>query len=455
MFAKTEIKGGIKSLELIINKDKALNDSKYYLAQLYHLSNRFTKSIMLLDEFIEKENTAKEPNKEQISDAKHLINQCNNAIDLMKTPINLSFENLGGNVNSSQDDFNPFVPLDESFLIYSSSKSFDRDYGVFVSNVYVSYPTDSSWTFAKTQKKINTYDDEIIYSSSPNGESILIGRGLDDGMDIEHVKHKGSNFKLDEENPIFGYVNSKGKETGATITNDEKTIFFSVEAESAIGGSDIYMMKLQPNNVWSKPMNIGAEINTEYDEILPNLSVDEKKLYFASKGHNSMGGFDIFVSVWDEENNKWGKPRNLGYPINTVMDNMTISYPTDDKHAYISAKRKGGKGGLDIYRITFNDIDQRYSILKGTVYNSTFAAKVLYTPEDGEINIEIYDTEENLYGQYVLHQKKSTFIAALPKGEYILKVELVDKNKSYQENISIKDKSDYVFEIKKSIYLDK
>ncbi len=452
---KTEIQNGINSLELVYNNNYRVNDAKYYLAQLYHLSNRFQKSINLLYTFIENENKKTTINTEQINDAKHLINQCNNAIDLIKTPINITFDNLGNNINSTQDDFNPFVPLDESFIIYSSNKSFDRDYGVFISNIYVSYPTDSVWMFAKKQKKLNTYDNEIIYSSSPDGKNILMGRGLDYGVDIEHIKHKGKSFKLNEGNPIFKLVNSKEKETGATITNNEKTVLFSVNAEGSMGGSDIYMIKLKPNNEWSNPMNIGEEINTKYDEILPNLSADEKKLYFASNGHNSMGGFDIFVSNWDEENNKWGKPSNLGYPINTVYDNMTISYPTDNKYAYISANRKNGKGGLDIYRINFNNIDKRYSILKGTVYNSNVSEKKLYNTKDGEISIEIYDKEENLYGQYAINQQKSTFIAALPKGEYIIRIELIDKNKTYSENISIKDKNNFVFEINKNLYLDK
>lgn len=445
------IDAGIKSLEKVKSSTNLNVDLYYYLGILYQSSYKFQKSIAAEKTFIEKENSKPKKDENKIKYAKHFIEQCKNAQNLMKNPVKISFKNLGANVNSSQDDYNPFVSEDESFLIYSSNKSFDSDYGVFVSNIYTSFPTDSGWTFAKTQKRINTYDNEVLYSVSPDGKNILLGQGLDDAMDIVHVLHKGRMFKVDELNPIFGYVNSKFKETGATITNDKKTLFFSSTREGGKGGSDIYMMKLQPNNEWSLPQNI-AELNTEYDEVLPNLSADEKSLYFASKGHNSMGGFDIFVSNWDEENNKWGKPVNLGYPINTVKDNMTICFPKDKKHAYISANRKGGEGGLDIYRITFNDVDERYTILKGTIHIGDAHANKLYEKTDGDLEVSIFDNQENLYGKYSVNLK-GYFIAALPKGDYVLKVELPDKNLKYSQKVSIKDKNEYVFELKSDIYL--
>jgi len=445
------IKSGIYCLERVKDSPTLDADLYYYLGQLYLYSYKFQKSIAAENKFIEKEKAKAEPDAKKIKYANHYINQCKNAQALMKNPVKITFKNLGPNINSSQNDYNPFVPEDESFIIYSSNKSFDSDYGVFVSNIYTSFPTDSGWALAKPAKKLNTYDNEELYSVSPDGKNVLMGQGLDDEMDIVHVLHKGKSFKPDELNPIFGFVNSKYKETGATITNDKKTIFFSSTREGGKGGSDIYMMKLQPNNEWSKPLNI-AELNTEYDEILPNLSADEQKLYFASQGHNSMGGFDIFVSDWDNENNKWGKPRNLGYPINTVKDNMTICFPKDKKHAYISANRKGGEGGLDIYRITFNDVDERYTVVKGTIHLGDAHANKLYEKSDGDIEVSIMDNEENLYGKYSVN-KKSYFIAALPKGNYILNVEIADKNISYSQKISIKDKNEYVFEKKIDIYL--
>ncbi len=445
------IKSGIHCLEKVKDSPKVNADAYYYLGKLYLDYYKFQKSIAAENKFVEKEKAKEKPDTKKIKYANHYIDQCKNAQNLMKNPVKITFQNLGPNINSSQNDYNPFVPEDESFLIFTSNKSFDSDYGVFVSNIYTSLPTDSGWTFAKPEKKLNTYDNEVLYSISPDGKNVLMGQGLDDAMDIIHVLHRGRSFKPDELNQIFGYVNSKFRETGATITNDKKTIFFSSTREGGKGGSDIYMMKLQPNNEWSKPLNI-SELNTEYDEVLPNLSADEKKLYFASQGHNSMGGFDIFVSTWNEENNNWGKPVNLGYPINTVKDNMTICFPKDKKHAYISAIRKGGQGGLDIYRITFNDVDERYTILKGTIYVGEATTGKLYQKSDGDIEVSIMDKDDNLYGQYSVN-KKGYFIAALPKGNYILKVEIADKNKSYKQKISIKDKNEYVFEKKINIYL--
>ena len=101
------------------------------------------------------------------------------------------------------------------------------------------------------------------------------------------------------------------------------------------------------DTIWSDPVSISPRINTGYDEDGPFLSPDGKKLYFSSKGHNSSGGYDFFVS--ELVDGVWGTPVNLGYPMNSAGDDIYISFTKDNKRGYFSSNRNGGFGCMDIY----------------------------------------------------------------------------------------------------------
>ena len=151
----------------------------------------------------------------------------------------------------------------------------------------------------------------------------------------------------------------------ATCTPDGQTLFIArlPIAEPGFGGLDIFMAKKLPTGEWSIPVNLGPTINTQYDEMFPVISADGKTLYFASQGHKSMGGYDVYKSEWNEQFNRWERPENLGYPINTTMDNFTYC-PTDNpRHAYTAQLRKGGFGDLDLYRIIYNEEEKQMTAM--------------------------------------------------------------------------------------------
>ena len=165
-------------------------------------------------------------------------------------------------------------------------------------------------------------------------------------------------------------------ETAACLSHDGTQLFFASDSKEGFGGTDIYMSKKLPNGKWGIPINLGPVINTQYNEDFPSISADGKTFHFCSEGHISMGGFDIFKSSWDEDSSYWQPPVNIGFPINTPDDNMNISFSTTwdtetetlrNKYAYISAVRKDGFGDLDIYRITFNKVASRLTVIKGLI----------------------------------------------------------------------------------------
>jgi hypothetical protein len=162
------------------------------------------------------------------------------------------------------------------------------------------------------------------------------------------VKNKKEEWKTPE--PIPYDINSKKSETSFCFTPSGDEIYFVTDnGKDNVGGKDIYSIKKLSERKWSKPLNAGTEINTLYDEESVRFSPAGDTLWFSSKGHDSMGGFDIFYSVRDQDGS-WGPARNIGLPVNTPWDELFYHpCPVNGSVFYFSSNRSGGFGGLDIY----------------------------------------------------------------------------------------------------------
>ncbi len=143
-------------------------------------------------------------------------------------------------------------------------------------------------------------------------------------------------------------VNSSSWDSQPSFSSDGKTLYFASNREGGKGSSDIWKTELQPDGSWSAPVNLGDSINTKDEEIAPFIHPDNRTLYFASRGHQGMGGFDLFVSRMDANGN-WTSPVDLAYPINTYADEINLVVNAKGDVAYISSDKLGGKGGMDIY----------------------------------------------------------------------------------------------------------
>ena len=149
--------------------------------------------------------------------------------------------------------------------------------------------------------------------------------------------------------PLDENINSKWNEVHASITADGKRLYFASDRKGGVGGYDIWYSDLQPNGKWGKSVNMGPTINTKLDEDTPFASEDGKVLFFASQGHENMGGYDIFYSIKD--GNQWSKAINLGYPINTTLDDKFYFPLGDGTTGYMAKRLTGGLGLQDIYRV--------------------------------------------------------------------------------------------------------
>jgi hypothetical protein len=178
------------------------------------------------------------------------------------------------------------------------------------------------------------------------------------------------------------------------------------DPKTSYGESDIYTARMLPTGQWGLPQNIGPNINTKYREDFPWLSTDGKTLYFSSEGHSSMGGLDLFKSIWDEEKQEWSKPINLGYPLNTADDERQISILPDNRAGYVSALRPEGMGDLDIYRVKFEDNEQKFNVYRGKILRSDSTAKkevqATITAVNQKTNDEITFVSNKTTGRYIM-----------------------------------------------------
>ena len=233
------------------------------------------------------------------------------------------------------------------------------------------------------------------------------------------------------------------------MSPDGTIIFFASNRSGGYGGYDIWMIRQLPNGKWGVPYNLGPEINTPKDEDFPSLSADGLTLYFSSNGHAGMGGYDLFQSTWDPESGIFTMPKNMGYPLNTPFDERTISYTADGKHAYISALRKDGLGDLDIYRVTFEDVEYLQTLFQIVVPvpgNSTQMLK--------DIVITITNEKGESIGDYRPNQQSGRFTIILGPGKYNLNID-VEGYKAYTEVIKVNEFTHRMGKIEKIINLTK
>ncbi len=190
----------------------------------------------------------------------------------------------------------------------------------------------------------------IFVACSNQSDDLEYGEGRTGkgSCDLFFSKKLGKNWT----NPVNlpGNVNSFGWESQPSLSSDGKTLYFvkRVSKKGDLPNSDIFVTRLGENGNWSLPQRLSDVINTPMQEESVLIHPDGKSLYFASRGHKGMGGSDLYVSRLND-NGTWSKPVNLGYPINTKSDENSLMVSPDGEVGFFASDREGGYGDLDIY----------------------------------------------------------------------------------------------------------
>ncbi len=443
----------IPYLELVTRQPGYEPDAMYLLGRAYHFAYRFDDALRCYNIY----KTAAKGTALNLKDVDREIQNCYNAKEIMKYPLNVTFENLSSNINTVYPEYYPFFPSDESFIVYNSRRpeggNLRQPDGSYYSTVFISRENEGG--FLKTKNigsPIATDDGNVeVVGMSANGNFLLLyydnAAGTGDIFLAEYDKTKSSYkkpVKLDET------INTqKGYEIAASITNDGNTVYFASDRPGGFGGIDLYMSNRLPNGKFGPSTNLGNEINSDADEDFPSLSPDGKTLFFSSKGHTSMGGYDIFKADLDETTKKFIGVKNLGFPINTPEDNSNFRISDNGRYGYAAMRREDGVGDLDIYRVTFNDIEPNYSVVSGQLSFNGSGTK----PGFNEVFISVNDKKTNeIVGNYVPNGNSGRYVMILAPGIYEISIE-APGFATYTETINILDKSSFKAEIDKDIIL--
>lgn len=318
--------------------EKKLPEIHYYLAVTKQLNGLFDDATTHFSK--EKEKAILKLEQEYLKTIDKHITECISGKDLQsKKDTTIQLYTIGDSINSPFQESSFYFSPDTILYITSTKPS---KTGVVSENIYYSKKTGKNWSkLADIGKPINTHGNDAIVGLSDAGKKLFLYADANGG-DIYYSVKKDNNWSR----PLFfsDSINSPQMETSICFSADSSTIYFVSNRLGTIGGKDIFY-SVKKDNSWSSPLNIGSIINSEYDEESPFLLKDT--LYFSSKGHNSIGGFDVFKSY--KQDGTWVKPVNLGFPVNSPYDELSFTLFNNLK--YIITDRPGSKGETDIYEI--------------------------------------------------------------------------------------------------------
>jgi len=370
------------------NKSEMFINSKFLLGKAYHVNHKFDKAIEIYNELVVNKYYKK---YKSIAVLQNEIRACEAAIVEFKKKRRIKIISPGNGINTKLTQHSPFLIEDKGIFIYTSkektsftteaTKDGEYDENIFFLNI-----------FNENDKEPDPFDAPI--NSKENEASCWVSK---DGT-LMFIYKSGDIFQSKLEKNIwskpqkFDAVNTKYNETHASMNNDRTVVYFSSDRPGGKGGKDIYYIKKTSDGKWGDARNIGKRINTKFDEESPFIH-ENGTLFFSSKGHNSIGGYDIFKAN-GISSTKFEKPTNLGMPINSVEDDIFYFETSDNKIAYFMSKRPEGKGRGDIFSVNYSDSSLYVLQINGNITNQDNTTC--------EVKISNINTKRTIYNKEAL-----------------------------------------------------
>jgi outer membrane protein OmpA-like peptidoglycan-associated protein/tetratricopeptide (TPR) repeat protein len=422
-----------------------------FLGDAYHWNYQFDKAMEMYEKFIALISKSVNKNDSVIIETNRKIQMCKTGKLLVANPVKIKIENMGDAINSPYPDYSPVLSADQNTIFFTSRRpgstgGLKDDEGNFMEDIYTSNKTDSGWSNVKNiGSPINTDGHEATVGLSPDGQTILIYKDDAGDGNIYTTTLNGDVWSTPVK--LNDNINSIYWEPCAAISADGTVLYFSSNRPGGFGGRDLYTSKRTPKGEWAKAQNMGAVINTPYDEDAPFIHPDGITLSFSSNGHKTMGGFDIFTSTL-VKNATWSAPQNVGHPINTTDDDIYYVISPNGLKAYFSSFRKNGIGEKDNYVATFLERKETpLTLLKGEVI--TESGKGV---KDVEIIVTDNETEQ-VVGIYTTNSKSGQYIFILTPGKNYNITYQAEGYLFYSENMEIPMETNY-YEIRRAIILD-
>ncbi len=359
--------------------------------------------------------------------------------------VKIEIKKLGHTINTSFEEYAPVISADGLQMFFTSRRPFTekeiKKNKESKEKIYFSTKADEKheWKQAEAlpEKINNPFRNVSSIAVSNDGQKLLIYFDDNGNGEIYESFLKGTEWT----EPIsLGFpINTEYHESSASFAPDGKTLYFVSNRKGGQGGRDIWVSTLQKDGKWSTPVNLGELINTSDDEEAVYIHPDGKTMYFSSKGHKGLGGYDIFVSTM--ENGQWTTPVNLESPINTAGDDVFLVVEANGKKGYYASSGNKDKD-KDIYEVLFTKVTKKKNEPKLTLVKGIVIDAETKQPIGAEITV-IDNQKNSVVGEYNSNKSSGNFLVSLPGGKNYGFNVIADGYIFHSENFNVADTSGY------------
>ena len=366
-------------------------DAHLLLANLHFGDQEYNEAEQLVQHLL------KVPRLPQVikNDARHLLSNIEFTQQNINNPLPYQPEPVGGEMNKLPLQYFPVLTVDQQTMIFTGRQGTTPPYD---EDIYVSQKNRAGeWMLPQPiSENINTPRNEGTCTVTADGRTLIFTACEDrtglGSCDLYIAQRTGNHWSRPEN--MGRNINSRSWESQPSLSADGRTLYFVSDRKGGSGRRDIYVTQRQDDNTWSPAQNVGGEINTARDEVSPFIHVNGQTLYFASNGRPGFGGYDLYVSErtpTGKQTNTWSAPQNLGYPINTFRDQASLFITANGRDGYYSDEdlRNDNVVRSEIFRFELPEqirVRYRSSYVQGTVYDAV-------TKEPLKAAIELIDLD--------------------------------------------------------------
>lgn len=396
----------------------------FSLGEAYYLTMEYDKAARYLNEFLRAEGV----NPRIKPEAQWLLKNVYYARDAVMNPIEIEPVKLPEVINAGPLQYFPVLTGDEEKMFFTTRRGAHPRYD---ENIYVSTKDEQgNWTTPiSISPNINTASNEGTCTISADGKVLIFtscqGRGSVGGCDLYISYREGNDWSRPVN--LGPAVNSRDWDSQPSLSADGRKLYFVSERPGGIGGRDIWLSRRNADNEWEQAVNLGKSINTGRDEVSPFIHVNGQTLYFASKGYPGIGGYDLYSAEY--VNGEWTQPKNLGWPVNTPEDQISLFVTSNGKRAYYSLDSYDANG-LPTSTLYYFDIPPEISVrnrsfyVKGTIKDESTGSPLKARVELRDVNMnELVSvvSSDSIFGEYIMMLTEgSEYALYVEKKGYIL-----------------------------------
>lgn len=417
-FHQKEYEAANTQFQKAISLAPEFDPEMYYSAGLVlHTLQKYDQAAYHFEAYLDRDIT----NKRKIKKAAKYLDNSRFAHEAVQNPVPFEPQRLSNAINSDRLEYTPMPSIDGQSLVFTRRIGGQEDF-------YISTKDSSGhYTAAQPIDDLNTPYNEGAHTLSADGKIMIFTscdrRDSEGGCDLYYTRRKnGTWIEPINMGPV---INSPAWESQPSLSSDGQILYFSSNRKGGLGGNDIWVsVRAGDRNGWTKPVNLGAPINTMGNDESPFIHADGYTLYYRSNGLPGMGDFDMYVARRGANAISWSAPKNLGYPINTIGNEGALSVSLDGTTAYFTSDADDlddeRRSDLDIYTFEMppHARPQLATYLKVHIVDAVTGAPI------STKHITLSDAESGEQRSTHVSYEDGTFVTSLPTGHsYSLSIE--------------------------------